>query len=101
MPNLQFLYFQKKRRKREIIVFPLSSYSRNLHARAFFFAHERRHKSTCTKPDKANLGLVKKFNYYLITVKGGFFTRLWFKEKKFVIYNLIDPQFCGKPSFSG
>ena len=23
------------------------------------------------------------------------------KEKKFVIYNLIGPQFCGKPSFSG
>jgi len=25
---------------------------------------------------------------------------LGFKETKFVIYNLIGPQFCGKPSFS-
>ena len=24
-----------------------------------------------------------------------------FKENKFVIYNLIEPQFCAKPSFSG
>ena len=24
-----------------------------------------------------------------------------FKEKKFVIYNLIGPQFCDKSSFSG
>ena len=32
----------------------------------------------------------------------GFFTRLKFEEKKLVnIYNLIGPQFCGKPSFSG
>ena len=99
MPNLQFLYFQKKEKR--IIVFLLSSYSRNLHARAFLFAHERRPKSTCSKAHKANLGLVKKFNCYLITVKEGFFTRLWFKEKKFVIYNLLEPQFCGKPSFSG
>lgn len=36
------------------------------------------------------------FNY-LFTIKGGFFIRLMFKEKTFVIYNLIKPQFCGKP----
>ena len=41
-----------------------------------------------------------KFNCYVFTVKGGFFTKLRFKEKKFVIYNLIGPQFC-KSSFSG
>ena len=40
------------------------------------------------------------FNY-LFTVKGGFFSRLRFKKKKCVIYNLIRPQFCGKSSFNG
>ena len=38
--------------------------------------------------------LVNKFNY-LFTVKGRF------KEKKYVIYNLIGRQFCGKPFFGG
>ena len=41
------------------------------------------------------------FNCYLFIVKGGFFTRVRFKEKKFVIYDLIGPQFWGKPSFGG
>ena len=36
-------------------------------------------------------------NCHLVTVKGGFFTRLRFKEKKCVIYNLTGAQFCGKP----
>ena len=44
-----------------------------------------------------NPGLGKNFRCYLIfTVKGGFFTRLRFKEKKFAFYNRIGPQFCGK-----
>ena len=42
---------------------------------------------------------MKILTCYLFTVKGGFVAR--FKEKKFVIYNLIGPQFCAKPSFSG
>ena len=41
------------------------------------------------------------FNCYLFIIKRGFFTRLRFKEKKVVIYNVIGPQFCGKPSCSG
>jgi len=41
---------------------------------------------SCSKPILANPGLVKNFNLYLTTAKGGFFTRLRFKEKKFVIY---------------
>ena len=41
------------------------------------------------------------FNCYLFTVKGGFLTRLKFKEEKFVIYNPTGSQFCGEPSFSG
>ena len=44
--------------------------------------------------------LILDFNY-LFKVKGGLFTRLRFKENKFVIYNPIGPQFCGKPAFSG
>lgn len=47
-------------------------------------------KPVCTKP-----GLAKEFNCYLFTVKGGFLTRLRFKDTKFVIYNLLGPQFCG------
>ena len=31
---------------------------------------------SCSKPDEANLGLVKNFNCYLFTVKGRFFTRI-------------------------
>ena len=37
---------------------------------------------------------------YLFIVTGGLFIRLRFNEKKFVLYNHIRPQFCGKPSFS-
>ena len=44
--------------------------------------------------------LVRNFNCYSFTIKGGFFTRLRFKEKKFVIHNLIGPQLCGKLSFN-
>ena len=57
-------------------------------------------ESHCSKPDEANPGLMKNFNCYLFTAKGGFFTRLSFKEKEFVIYNLSGPQFCSKSSFS-
>ena len=39
----------------------------------------------------------ENFNFYLFTVQGGFFRRLRFKEKKFVIYNLIGPQFWANP----
>ena len=42
-----------------------------------------------------------KVKLLFFTFKRGFLRRLRFKEKKFVIYNLIGPQFCGKPSFSG
>ena len=42
---------------------------------------------------------MKNLNCYLFTVKRGLVTR--FKEKKFVIYNLIGSQFCAKLSFSG
>ena len=35
-----------------------------------------------------------------LPLKEKFFTRLRFKEKKYVIYNLTGPQFFGKPSFS-
>lgn len=38
-------------------------------------------------------GINGNFNYYLFIVKGGFFTRVRFKEKIFVIYDLIAPQF--------
>lgn len=41
---------------------------------------------SCSKPVWANPGLVKSFNRYLTAAKGGFFTGLRFKEKKFVIY---------------
>jgi len=44
---------------------------------------------------------VKTFNCDLSTIIGRFLTRLSFKEKKCVIYNLVGTQFCGKPSFSG
>ena len=40
------------------------------------------------------------FNRYLFTVKGGFFTRLTFKEEKVLICNLIGSQFCDKPPIS-
>ena len=33
------------------------------------------------------------FDSYLFTVNGGFLTRLWFKEKKFVIQKVVGPQF--------
>ena len=47
--------------------------------------------SSCSKPGLANPGLVKKFNYcYVLTLKGGFFTRLWFKKRKFVIKYFIN-----------
>jgi len=36
-------------------------------------------------------------NFHLFTVKGGFFPRLRFKEKKIGIYNLIGPQFWANP----
>ena len=42
----------------------------------------------------------ENFNCNLFTIKGEFFTSLRFKEKKFVISNLIGPHFCGKPCFS-
>ena len=48
---------------------------------------------SCSKPYKA-------IYIYSFAVKGGFFTRLRFKEKKNVIYNLTGSQFCGKSSFS-
>ena len=32
--------------------------------------------------------------------KEDFFTRIGFKEEKFVIYNLTEPQFCAKSSFN-
>ena len=48
-----------------------------------------------------NPGLVENFNCYSFTVKEGFSTRLTFKEKWFIIYNLFEPQFCCKPFFSG
>ena len=41
------------------------------------------------------------FNCYLFPTESGFFTRLKFTEKKFLIYNLIGPQLCSKSSFSG
>ena len=41
------------------------------------------------------------FNRYLFPVKGGFFTRLTFKEEKFLICKLIGSQFCDKPTISG
>ena len=44
--------------------------------------------------------IIGNFNGYLFTVKEEFFTRLRFKEKKFVIYNLIELQFCAKSSFN-
>jgi len=44
---------------------------------------------------------VKILICYLVIVKGGFFIRLRFEEKKFVLYNPIGPQFCGKSSFGG
>ena len=55
-----------------------------------------RHLKTSTRAQlfKARLSqswISGNFNCYLITVKGGFFTRLSFKEKKFVIYNIIGP----------
>ena len=50
---------------------------------------------SCSKPVYAKPGLAKKFNCYLFTVKGGFLTTLRFKDTKFVIYNLLGPQFCG------
>ena len=57
----------------------------------------------CLRPGSSSKhpGLVKKFNCYLFTVKEWSFTRLRLKEKKFVISNLIRPQFCGKSFFSG
>ena len=41
------------------------------------------------------------FNCYLFAIKGGFFSRLGSKEKKFASYNIIGPQFYGKSSFNG
>ena len=41
------------------------------------------------------------FHLYLFTVKGGFFIRLTFQEKKFLIYDLIGSEFCDKPPISG
>ena len=38
---------------------------------------------------------------YLFIVKQGFFTTLRFKVKKFVIFKLIGPHFCGKLLFRG
>ena len=38
---------------------------------------------------------------YLFPVNGGLVTRFRFKEKEFVVYNLIETQFCGKSSFNG
>ena len=55
---------------------------------------------SCSKPDLANPGLVEILIVIYLPVKGGFVTILSFKEKKFVIYNIIGPQFCGKFSFN-
>ena len=48
----------------------------------------------------SNSWISGNFNCYLFTVKEEFFTRLRFKEKKFVIYNLIEGQFCAKSPFN-
>ena len=55
----------------------------------------------CSKPDLANPGLVEILIAIYLPLYARFFTRLRFKEKKFVIYDLIGSQFCGKSSFSG
>ena len=47
-----------------------------------------------------NPGLVEIFIVIYLPSKEDFL-RLKFKEKKFVIHNLIGPQFCDKSSFSG
>ena len=47
-------------------------------------------------------GISGSFNcYHLFMVKGGFFTRLRFKENKFGIYNFTGPQFCRKTHLFG
>ena len=45
-------------------------------------------------------GLIPLFSVFTYLLQGGFFVRLRFTKKKFVSYNLIGPQFCGKSSFS-
>ena len=56
---------------------------------------------SCSKPDKANPGLVEILVVIYLLLKEDFSQHYErFKEKKFVTYNLIGQQFCGKSSFS-
>ena len=71
-------------------------------AREVLWTFEKRPPGpNCSKLDLANPGLVKILIAIYLPLYVRFFTRLRFKEKKFVIYDLIGSQFCGKSSFSG